>query len=140
MTKPPNIEYKSNGQILAVVIVMSDEFIKLATKEINEEIIGIGNILNSCNEDVDVFENSEKLQKHTHKIKGLAPMMGKNSMGSLAAVLDDTLKQIQAGKTPQGIYDVLVLSHEKLVQNMNNNSDLEPVIENAKNLLSDIQS
>ena len=140
MTKPPNIEYKSNGQILAVVIVMSDEFIKLATKEINEEIMGIGNILNSCNEDVDVFENSEKLQKHTHKIKGLAPMMGKNSMGSLAAVLDDTLKQIMAGKTPQGVFDVLVISHEKLVQNMNNNSNLEPVIENANNLLSGMSS
>ncbi len=42
MKKSPVIEYKSDGQILAVVIVMSDEFIKLATKEINEEIIGIG--------------------------------------------------------------------------------------------------
>ena len=70
-------EYKSDGQILAIVIVMSDEFIQLATKEINEEILGIGDILKSCSDDALVFENSDKLQKHTHKIKGLAPMMGK---------------------------------------------------------------
>lgn len=117
---------------------MSDEFIKLATKEINEEILGIGNILNSCNTDAQVFENSDKLQKHTHKIKGLAPMMGKSSMGSLATVLDDTLKQIMAGKTPQGVFDLLTNSHEKLVQNMNNDSNLESVIEEAKNFLSNI--
>ena len=135
MKKLSSIEYKSNGQNLAGVIVMSDEFIQLATKEINEEILGIGNILESCNDDGTVFENSDKLQKHTHKIKGLAPMMGKNSMGVLATVLDDTLKQIMAGKTPQGIFDLMTVSHESMAQNMNNDSDLEPVIENAKNLL-----
>ena len=136
MKKPAGIEYKSNGQILAVEIVMSDEFIKLATKEINEEIVGIGDILNSCDDDANIFENSDNLQKHTHKIKGLAPMMGKSSMGSLASVLDDMLKQIMAGKTPKGIFDVMMLSHKKLVQNMNDDSDLDPVIDRAKNLLS----
>ncbi|MHA7734126.1 phosphorelay protein [Nitrosopumilus sp. S6] len=115
---------------------MSDEFIKLATKEINEEILGIENILNSCSDDAKVFQNSDQLQKHTHKIKGLAPMMGKGPMGSLATVLDDILKQTMAGKTPQGLFDVMTASHEKLVQNMNNNSDLEPAIERAKSLLS----
>ena len=138
MKNRADIEYKSNGQILAVDIVMSDEFIKLATKEINEEILGIGDILNSCNDDAKVFENSDKLQKHTHKIKGLAPMMGKSNMGSLATVLDDTLKQIMAGKTPQGIFDLMTTSYEKLVQNMNNDSDLEPTIEEAKNFQSGI--
>ena len=117
---------------------MSDEFIKLATKEINQEILGIGDILNSCSDDTTVFENSDKLQKHTHKIKGLAPMMGKSTMGSLATVLDDTLKQIMAGKTPQGIFDLMSASHESMEQNMNSNSDLEPVIEKAKNLLSNM--
>ena len=136
MKNRADIEYKSNGQILAVGIVMSDEFIKLATKEINEEILGIEDILNSCNDDAKVFENSDKLQKHTHKIKGLAPMMGKSSMGGLATVLDDTLKQIMAGKTPQGIFDLMTTSHEKLVQNMNNDFDLEPTVEEAKNFLN----
>ncbi|QDI89498.1 phosphorelay protein [Candidatus Nitrosopumilus sp. SW] len=117
---------------------MSDEFIKLATKEIHEEILGMGNILNSCSDDAKVFQNSDRLQKHTHKIKGLAPMMGKGSMGSLANVLDDILKQIMVGKTPGGIFDVFAYSHEKLTQNMSNNSDLEPVIEKAKNFLNDM--
>ena len=115
---------------------MSDEFIKLATKEINEEILGIGDILNSCNDDTKIFETSDKLEKHTHKIKGLAPMLGKSSMGSLATVLDDILKQIMAGKTPQGIFDLMTTSHESMAQNMNENSDLEPVVEKAKNFLS----
>ena len=114
---------------------MSDEFIKLATKEINDEILGIGDILKTCNDDAKVFDDSDKLQKHTHKIKGLAPMMGKSSMGNLATVLDDTLKQIMAGKTPQGIFDLMTISHESMVQNMNDDSDLEPVIEKAKTLL-----
>lgn len=124
--------------VFHLVTGMSDEFIKLATKEINEEILGIGNILNSCNTDAQVFENSDNLQKHTHKIKGLAPMMGKSSMGSFATVLDDTLKQIMAGKTPQGVFDFMTNSHQKLVQNMNNDSNLESVIEEAKNFLSNI--
>ena len=136
MKNRADIEYKSNGQILAVGIVMSDEFIKLATKEINEEILGIGDILNSCNDDAKVFENSDKLQKHTHKIKGLAPMMGKSSMGGLATVLDDTLKQIMAGKTPQGIFDLMTICHENMVQNMNSDSNLEPTVEEAKNFLN----
>lgn len=138
MKNRSNIEYKSNGQILAIVIVMSDEFIKLATKEINDEILGIGSILDSCSDDAGIFRNSDKFQKHTHKIKGLAPMMGKSTLGNLASVLDDMLKQIMAGKTPQGIFDVMKISHEKLVQNMNNNDDLEPTIEKAKNLLSSL--
>ncbi|KFM18562.1 Che A protein Kinase Sensory transduction transferase Two-component regulatory system [Marine Group I thaumarchaeote SCGC AAA799-P11] len=138
MKKLSSIEYKSNGQILAVGIVMSEEFIKLATKEINEEILGIGNILNSCSDDSTIFQNSDKLQRHTHKIKGLAPMMGKETMGTLATVLDDILKQVVAGKTPQGIFDVITLSHAELVQNMNNNSNLEPTIVKVKNLLNDM--
>ncbi|KEQ57022.1 Che A protein Kinase Sensory transduction transferase Two-component regulatory system [Marine Group I thaumarchaeote SCGC AAA799-E16] len=136
--KTASIEYKSNGQILAVGIVMSDEFIKLATNEINEELSGIGSILNSCSDDAKIFENSDKLQKHTHKIKGLAPMMGKHTMGNLATVLDDILKQVMAGKTPQGIFDVMTISHAELVQNMNNDSDLEPMIEKVKNFLNDM--
>lgn len=138
MEKPDSIEYKSNGQILAVDIAMSDEFLKLAKQEVNEEISGMEKILNNCSDDAQIFESSENLQKHTHKIKGLAPMMGKTSMGKLAAILDDILKQTMAGKKPQGIIDVLKISTEKMVQNMSNDYDLEPEIKNAKNLLDSI--
>lgn len=138
MKKPASIEYKSNGQILAVVFVMSDEFLKLAKKEVDEEISGMEKILSNCTNDAQIFDNSESLQKRTHKIKGLAPMMGKSSMGKLASVLDDILKQTMAGKTPQGIIDVMRISAEKMMQNMNDDSDLEPEINSAKNLLDGI--
>lgn len=126
--------------MMGLPVAMSDEFIQLATKEIHEEILGIKNILNSCLDDAGIFQNSGKLQKHTHKIKGLAPMMGKNTLGNMAAVLDDVLKQIMEGKKPHGIFDVMNNSAESLSQNMNNNTDLDPVIEKTKNLLSDLQS
>ena len=56
---------------------MSDEFIKIATEEINEELSGMGQLLSACQNDADVFSGASKFQKHTHKIKGLAPMMSK---------------------------------------------------------------
>ena len=75
-------------------ITMSDEFISLATKEINDEISEIETILNSCKNDDDVNQNSTQLQKHTHKIKGLAPMMGKEELGELSsAVLGYNIKK-----------------------------------------------
>lgn len=115
---------------------MSDEFIKVATQEINEELSSIEQILQSCLDDSKIFQNSANLQKHTHKIKGLAPMMGKDTMGNLAAILDDILKQVISGKTPSGIFEILITSHKKLVQNMNNDYDLESEIVSAKNFLA----
>lgn len=124
--------------MMGLSAALSDEFIQLATKEINGEILGIKNILKSCSDDDGVFQNSDKLQKHTHKIKGLAPMMGKDSLGNLAAVLDDILKQIMEGKKPHGIFDVVNSSAETLAKNMNDNADLDLVLEKTKNLLSDL--
>lgn len=76
---------------------MSDEFLILATKEINDEISEIQNILNSCHSSLDVSENAIKFQKSTHKIKGLAPMMGKPELGNFSSVLDSILKKIMDG-------------------------------------------
>jgi hypothetical protein len=59
---------------------MSDEFIKVSTLEINEEIASIKKILESCKTDSDVSKNSHDIEGHFHKIKGLAPMMGKPQM------------------------------------------------------------
>ncbi len=76
---------------------MSDEFLILATKEINEEISEIQNILNSCHSNLNVSENAIKFQKSTHKIKGLAPMMGKPELGNFSSILDLILKKIIDG-------------------------------------------
>ena len=59
---------------------MSDEFTQVATKEINEELDGIEGILNSCTNDDDITNNSTDIEKHLHKIKGLAPMMGQEGV------------------------------------------------------------
>ena len=48
---------------------MSDEFLKVATAEINNEISEIQNILNSCQSNLDASANAAKIQKSTHKIK-----------------------------------------------------------------------
>ena len=74
---------------------MSDEFLKIATDEINDEISQIMTIVDTCHNGTELCQNSGEIQKSTHKIKGLAPMMGKEELGSLAALLDSVFKKIQ---------------------------------------------
>lgn len=117
---------------------MSDEFIALATKEINDEIMQIESILDSCKNDTDVFENSDKFQKHTHKIKGLAPMMGKESLGTLSATLDNIFKKIIDGQEVPEIYPVLLDSISHMKNSMLQNSyDLDNCNNKIKQLVSE---
>ena len=58
--------------MLSSMINMSDEFLKVATSEINAEIFAINNVLSSYHTSLDVSANATKIQKSTHKIKGLA--------------------------------------------------------------------
>lgn len=78
--------------------LMSDEFIELATKEINQELSNMDDILNLCKNDDDVILKASNFQRHTHKIKGLAPMMGQDELGEIASQLDFILKQVIDGK------------------------------------------
>ena len=118
---------------------MSDEFIALATKEINDEISGIKKILDSCKNDDDVSVNSDKLERHTHKIKGLAPMMGKGKLGELSSELDDMLKKITDGKQVNKVLDLLQESLHQMKTTMNEpNYDLNPMIGKIKQSLSNL--
>ncbi|MFB5620480.1 MAG: hypothetical protein ACE5RC_05050 [Nitrosopumilus sp.] len=72
---------------------MSDEFLDVAKREIDEEICGLESLLARCKDDHDVVEIASKFQKHTHKIMGLAPMMGNASLGEVAKSLDSLLKK-----------------------------------------------
>ena len=90
---------------------MSDEFIKVATLEIKDEIASIKKILKSCKDDSDIFKNSESIEKHIHKIKGLAPMMGKTGLGEIAALNDKLLNRIIEGQNLSGIYSTLCESN-----------------------------
>lgn len=97
---------------------MSDEFLRVAEAEINEELDQIQNTLNQCSSDSDIITHCKKIEAHFHKIKGLAPMMGKTRVGKIAEDLDNHLKQIIEGKTIQGIYSVLNESNEFMQHEM----------------------
>ena len=98
---------------------MSDEFIAVATKEITDEINSIENILKLCANDIDVFQNASKFQKQTHKIKGLAPMMGKESLGDLSSSLDDIFKKIIDGENIDGIFNLMLELITPMKKSMN---------------------
>ena len=73
---------------------MSDEFLKIARKEIELEIESLKNIFLSCTSDEQLSKKSTDIGKHMHKIKGLAPMMGQDSIGEIARISDTVLKHV----------------------------------------------
>lgn len=83
---------------LSLTMSTSDDFLTVATKEILDEIAGIESILKSVTDNDGVLSNAASFQRHTHKIKGLAPMMGKETLGETAAILDNLFKKIIDGK------------------------------------------
>lgn len=98
---------------------MSEEFNRVATKEVNEEIDAIDKILKSCKDDPSATKKASLIEKHTHKIKGLAPMMGKEGIGEIAAMTDKILKHVIDGHDLEGVYDILLES----IMFMKNNMD-----------------
>jgi len=106
---------------------MSDEFLRVATQEINEELVEILNILNSCSGDSDMEKNSVKIEQHMHKIKGLAPMMGKEDVGNLAKSLDIILKKIVSGKKIDGFFVCLENSVKQMSKAMEKTHDLNSI-------------
>lgn len=118
---------------------MSDEFIEIATKEINEEISELDKILSACQNDADVLLNADKFQKHTHKIKGLAPMMGKEELGGLSSLLDEMLKKIIDGKQIEGIFDIFTDSLHSMKNSMTEpECDLNPINNKIKQIMSNL--
>ena len=91
---------------------MSDEFLRVAKKEIRDDIAEIGILLQKCSDDGALYKNAVHLEKHIHKIKGLAPMMGNDQIGHVAALVDKLLKTALAGSSIRGIYLATKKSHE----------------------------
>ena len=116
---------------------MSDEFLKIATAEINNEISEIQNILNSCHNNLDVSVNAAKIQKSTHKIKGLAPMMGKEELGSLSSLLDSVLKKIMDGAIIDEIFESLIDAVDEMKHSMtNSNYNLDEIKQRISKIIS----
>lgn len=85
---------------------MSDEFLKVARQEIQSEIDSLKGIFLVCSNDEQVYKKSKDIEKHMHKIKGLAPMMNQDRVGEIARISDIVLKHV----TNQG-----VLKHSHMI-------------------------
>jgi HPt (histidine-containing phosphotransfer) domain-containing protein len=117
---------------------MSDEFIQVATQEINDELSCITTILDTCQNDVDVSKNSDQIENHMHKIKGLAPMMGKENIGNLAKTLDSILKKIVSGQKVDGFFEPLSISIQQMTIAMDSPHDLGKVQKKVSDIASTI--
>ena len=119
---------------------MSDEFIKIATKEINEEISELDQLLSACQNDADVFSSADKFQKHTHKIKGLAPMMGKEELGSFSALLDSILRKMMNGATINDIFNDMIYSISLMKKSMSEpDCDLTEIKHKISQILNNLK-
>ena len=116
---------------------MSDEFLKIATAEINNEILEIQYILNFCHSSLDVSANAAKIQKSTHKIKGLAPMMGKEEVGRLSSLLDSVLKKIMDGAIIDEILESLIDAVDEMKNSMTNSDyNLDKIKQKISKIIS----
>ena len=116
---------------------MNDEFIEVATNEIAADIVKIEKIMNSCKTDDDIFGHASEFQIYTHKIKGLAPMMGKEKLGLLSATLDSLFKRMISGTRYENIFSTL----SPIVNDMRNslseqNYELSQIIQRIEQILS----
>lgn len=114
---------------------MSEEFLKIARKEIQEDIDQIQKILKSCKNDKDVESNAVEIEKYFHKIKGLAPMMGQKSIGDIAKTLDQMLKYVITEGNLANTYKILVKSSETMNAVLNGS---EKDIQSLKDQISKI--
>ena len=105
---------------------LSDEFSEQATKEINEELDHNSQILKSCQNDEDISNKCPEIEKHLHKIKGLAPMMGQKKIGELASLNDELIKKILEGEKIEGIFETIKQSN-KLMKDLMRDSTVEIV-------------
>ena len=86
---------------------MTDEFLDVATKEIKEDLSELSSLLTKCTNDHDVIVIIPEFQKNTHKIMGLAPMAGYESLGDISKSLDSLLKKFIDGDAVVGLFVLL---------------------------------
>lgn len=91
---------------------MSEEFLRVAKKEVSDDIAEIGNLLSNCSNDSDISKNASDVEKLAHKLKGLAPMMGHEEIGEIASTVDALLKLLISGKQLPGIFQAMTKSHQ----------------------------
>jgi len=118
---------------------MSDEFLKIATDEINDEISQIQNIVSVCHTGTELCKNAAEIQKSTHKIKGLAPMMGKEELGSLSALLDSVFKKIQNISITDDMFTSLVSAVDEMKNSMiHSDYNLDEIKQKVSQIISSL--
>jgi len=93
---------------------MSDEFLSVARQEIQSEIDSLKDILLVCTNDTQVFEKSIDIERHMHKIKGLAPMMEQEKIGEIARISDIILKHIASQGVLKGSHGTISDAVQKM--------------------------
>jgi len=102
---------------------MSDNFHKIARQEIQEELDHIREILLQCKNDNDISTYGNKIEKHLHKIKGLAPMMGQNDVGDIAKLNDVIIKHVIEKGMLIGGYQIISESFHMMQEIFNDTSE-----------------
>ena len=101
---------------------MSENFHKIAKQEIQEELDSLKQILLQCSDDKDLSNNATKIEKHLHKIKGLAPMMGQNNVGEIAKLNNIILRYIIENEMLSGAYQIISESLQMMQDIFNDTS------------------
>jgi chemotaxis protein histidine kinase CheA len=94
-------------KLFCLLVKMSDNFHKIARQEIQEELNSLKQILLQCNDDKDISNNGNKIEKHLHKIKGLAPMIGQDDVGEIAKLNDTVLKYVMDKGNQSGTCQII---------------------------------
>jgi chemotaxis protein histidine kinase CheA len=112
---------------------LSDEFLRVAKEEVSDDIAKIGSLLKNCSADSDISKNAAEIEKHTHKLKGLAPMMGQSEIGDIASVTDAILKAVISGKHVPDILQTIKKSHRFMLDAINNSKSGYDLLKNDLN-------
>jgi chemotaxis protein histidine kinase CheA len=115
---------------------MSDEFLKIARQEIQSEIDSLKEVLIACVNDEQFYKKSGEIQKYTHKIKGLAPMMGQDKVGEIARISDIIVKHVTNHGVLKGSHEII----SEAVQRMNHlfNGDANIKIDDFRKKVIDV--
>lgn len=117
---------------------MSDEFLRIARQEIQTEIDNLKDIFLICANDEQLYEKSTDIEKHMHKIKGLAPMMGQEKVGEIARISDIILKHVTSQGTLKGSHDIILSAVQKMSEIFSGQVGVE--IDNFKKIVKEAYS
>jgi HPt (histidine-containing phosphotransfer) domain-containing protein len=116
---------------------MSDKFCKIARQEIESEINSLQEIFRVCMTDQQFYDRAKEIERHLHKIKGLAPMMGQEEVGKIAKLSNLVTRYVLDHGVLNGSHDVITDSIQSMYQVFNDktNSRIEDFEKQVKKIL-----